>query len=388
MDKDVYVSTIKSIRNHPNADTLEIADVLGYQCLIKKDEMKPGDKVVFIAPDAKLPEMQEQKWVEPYERFISSSRRVKTIKLRGEFSEGIVISFKTLEEFIKSDETVQEDLGVTHWEDPRNSESNFAKLRKGSARSWSLPYGITKTDQHDVQKLDKNEILGKNYIVTHKHDGMSGTITFEINRSFELVDFHITSRNVDLKVDEPVVYHTATKNVVDMVNETIEKLKSGNFSEPHVLNAKNILDKCFEICSTENLVLVIRGEVCGQGICNRKVNADSKVSGSRYYVFEEFVSDTRGKVLARNNIFKQESCAFFTPVYENGLFQNVVSIEDYLSEFPKDGLTEEYIDKFLERKAELGEGVVLWEVVKGENGEDVLTGSSFKIKSKEYATYI
>ena len=36
-------------------DRIELAHVLGWQVIVKKDEFKPGDKCIFVEPDALMP---------------------------------------------------------------------------------------------------------------------------------------------------------------------------------------------------------------------------------------------------------------------------------------------------------------------------------------------
>ena len=51
----ITIETIDSIHNHPNADRLEIAHVLGTQTIVGKGEFQPGDRIVFFPPDILIP---------------------------------------------------------------------------------------------------------------------------------------------------------------------------------------------------------------------------------------------------------------------------------------------------------------------------------------------
>lgn len=51
----ITVETIDSIHDHPNADRLEIAHILGTQTIVPKGEYQAGDQVVFFPPDILLP---------------------------------------------------------------------------------------------------------------------------------------------------------------------------------------------------------------------------------------------------------------------------------------------------------------------------------------------
>lgn len=51
----VPVTTIEKIALHPNADALELAQVLGWQLVVRKGEYAVGDKIVYFPIDTVLP---------------------------------------------------------------------------------------------------------------------------------------------------------------------------------------------------------------------------------------------------------------------------------------------------------------------------------------------
>ena len=48
---EVKVIRIESILPHPNADALELTNVWGYQCVIRKGAHNVGDLMAYIEPD-------------------------------------------------------------------------------------------------------------------------------------------------------------------------------------------------------------------------------------------------------------------------------------------------------------------------------------------------
>jgi hypothetical protein len=46
-------------KKHPNADTLDLVQVLGWECVAKAGEFKTGDLVVYINIDSVVPEKPE-----------------------------------------------------------------------------------------------------------------------------------------------------------------------------------------------------------------------------------------------------------------------------------------------------------------------------------------
>ena len=98
------IEVIHGLASHPNADKLEIAQVLGYQCIVQKGRFYAGEAVVFIQPDSVLP---DKPW---FQVFKAKSNRVKAIRLRGALSQGIC--YPAEPEWVEG-QNVAEILGVT-----------------------------------------------------------------------------------------------------------------------------------------------------------------------------------------------------------------------------------------------------------------------------------
>ena len=66
-DINISIEIIRSIEPHPQADRLEIAKVLGTQCVIPKDQYRQGDMVVYFPPDMTIPgDVSERLGVQKY----------------------------------------------------------------------------------------------------------------------------------------------------------------------------------------------------------------------------------------------------------------------------------------------------------------------------------
>lgn len=142
----VSVVVIDDVYEHPNADRLTIVKIGGYTCIANKHEdgswrYQPGDAVVYIPENALVPEWllrKQEMWNE--EKGIgylagSKGNRVKAIKLRGIYSEGILYAVRPQDEpsmgiyimdFVRDDvvmetgvragDDVAERLGITKYE--------------------------------------------------------------------------------------------------------------------------------------------------------------------------------------------------------------------------------------------------------------------------------
>jgi len=85
------IQKIEWIKPIENADAIELAGVLGWQCVVKKGEFNIGDTVVYVEIDSQTPELPEYEFLRP------RGFKVKTIKLRGEISQGLVLPLSILE---------------------------------------------------------------------------------------------------------------------------------------------------------------------------------------------------------------------------------------------------------------------------------------------------
>jgi len=132
------VVKVEEVFAHPNADTLEIARVLGYQCIVRSGYVSKGDLVVFIPEGSIVPEWLLKEiglWSANTGKGRLAGRqgnRVVPANLRGEISEGLLypLSWKADENTgviwalktpdvvmtgVKEGDDVKDLLGVTKW---------------------------------------------------------------------------------------------------------------------------------------------------------------------------------------------------------------------------------------------------------------------------------
>jgi RNA ligase (TIGR02306 family) len=87
-----YVATINEIKPIEGADAIELAVVGGWNCITKKGEHEVGDLIVVATTDAIIPvELSDAMGVTNYLR---KGQRVRTVKLRGVYSECLIIPLK------------------------------------------------------------------------------------------------------------------------------------------------------------------------------------------------------------------------------------------------------------------------------------------------------
>lgn len=84
----VPVTTIEAVKPHSNADSLELARVLGWQLVVRKGEYQVGERIVYFPIDTLLPlELSERFGVTKY----LSKQRIRCARLRGEPSFGLAV---------------------------------------------------------------------------------------------------------------------------------------------------------------------------------------------------------------------------------------------------------------------------------------------------------
>jgi RNA ligase (TIGR02306 family) len=217
MMKLASIETIAAIEPHPNADRLEIARVLGWQTVVKKGEFRAGDLGVFVVIDTILP-------AAPWSEFLVDANRpdrrirLKTAKIRGQFSQGLMLPLTILPEASRGWQVgcdVGGELGIAKY------EKELPLALSGVARSNFPTHLAAKTDEDNgLSNLDVVEyVLRHPVYVTQKLDGSSCTIIIEGGAIS-----HVCSRNLSL-VDQPgnAFWHAARKlNVADMPDCVIQ----------------------------------------------------------------------------------------------------------------------------------------------------------------------
>jgi RNA ligase (TIGR02306 family) len=187
MRKLASIQKIKEIRPIEGADSIEGATVLGWQLVVKKGEFQVGDYCVYCEIDSVLPEKPEFEFLRP-RKF-----RIKTVKLRGQVSQGIAfpISIIPNHEQVELQEglDVTELVGVTKYEPPLSLDMK-GKVKGG------FPGFIPKTDETRIQSvpdvLTRPENQSKQYYVSEKVDGTSATYYIKDG------EFGVCSRNLEL----------------------------------------------------------------------------------------------------------------------------------------------------------------------------------------------
>jgi RNA ligase (TIGR02306 family) len=197
--------TITEILPIEGADRIELARVQGWQSVIRKGEFKVGDQVIFVPIDTVLTPSawNEHLWDK---NDPSKPIRLKTVKLRGVISQGLILrtSLVSAQEIWDHSDDPTEDtslagmLGITKYEKPVP-----AQLR-GQVQGSFPTHLVSKTDEDNLKSNIKvlDELKQADFVeATLKIDGTSATYIKEFNGTFR-----VCSRNLELKDTEENVY--------------------------------------------------------------------------------------------------------------------------------------------------------------------------------------
>ena len=202
MRKLATIRKIDDLRPIEGADAIECAIVGGWKVVAQKGLYNVGDLAVYFEIDSWIPHELApflSKGKEPREFEGIKGERLKTIKLRGQLSQGLLMPLDEVvslsDNWVDGDD-VTETLGIKKWEKPINAQ--LAGVCRGN-----FPSLIPKTDQERVQNLKKEieAARGMVFEVTEKLEGSSMTVYLKDNGE-GVQEFGVCSRNMDLKRDE------------------------------------------------------------------------------------------------------------------------------------------------------------------------------------------
>jgi len=199
------IRKISEINEIKDASNIEVAAIEGWKVVVRKGEYKVNDLVIYLEIDSFVPNNIAPFLTKP-DRFPSEyqgikGERLKTVVLRGQVSQGLVLPLDdTIMELFEKDggvyyegDDVSHVLGIVKWEPP--VDVSLAGQVKGS-----FPSFIRRTSQERCQNL-KDEIEAAFYSrekfeITEKLDGTSFTAFIKDG------EFGVCSRNLQLKEDD------------------------------------------------------------------------------------------------------------------------------------------------------------------------------------------
>ena len=289
MRKLATIRKIDALRPIPDADAIECAVVGGWTVVVKKGEFKEGNLAVYCEIDSWIPHALApflSKGKEPRVFDGIAGERLRTMKLRGQLSQGLLLPLiikmggnllPTSRRIVLEGEDVSEALGIVKYEAPIPAQ--LAGEVKGMFPGW-----IQKTDQERVQNLTEefDYWLKEQHVweVTEKLDGSSMTVYLRDG------EFGVCSRNLELKPSETnSLWKVAIRNDLEL------KLRRANRN------------------------LALQGELIGEGIQGNPY----KQKAQEFFLFDIYDIDTSKYLTpAERNAFVEEHDIKHVPVLAFG----------------------------------------------------------------------
>lgn len=172
------VERVMDVQPIPDADAIDVATVRGWKVVVKKGEFRPGDTCLYIEIDSLLPvrfpafaflEPRGVKTVEAEDGSSVTGHVLKTVKLRGQISQGLVLPWRGVED---TGADVTAILGIVKYEPP--IPASLSGQIMGNFPTQFAP----KTDAERVQNLTgsfASLVEASGWVATEKIDGTSVT---------------------------------------------------------------------------------------------------------------------------------------------------------------------------------------------------------------------
>ena len=254
MRKLASIQRIWKIEPIDGADRIELAHVLGWQCVVNKGQFAPMDLAVYFEVDSFLPIRPEFEFMRAssYKNsdIMGEGFRLRTMKFRGQISQGLLLPIETFPELAEVTPElgadVSELLGVRKWEIEE-------RISSGGTMIGTLPYDIPHTDETRVQAEPDliKAFAGLDYYISTKMDGSSHSAGIDEN------GFHVTGHNYEYKDDGNSPFYELVKTM-------------GLQGKMEAFAAQNGLKE-----------FTIQGELCAPGIQKNRL----RLAKPEWYVF-------------------------------------------------------------------------------------------------------
>lgn len=177
---------VDEVRTHGNADNLDLVQILGYQCVTKKNEFKVGDLAVYFPPDTMFyydmaqtlgiaNYLSEKLTADPAGQTVRAGK-TKVVKLRGEPSFGILIPVAPQKDVLGSlceeGSVVNDVYKVWKYEPPIDTSENMEQAR--DIYSWFSKY----TEIENLRNYPDVFAEGENVVATEKIHGSNVRIGY------------------------------------------------------------------------------------------------------------------------------------------------------------------------------------------------------------------
>lgn len=252
---------IDEIMEHPNADRLEIAVVKGWNCIVRKGEFKKGDFAFYIPIDTLMPQALEEKIFPPDSKIKLSKHRVKSIKIRGSISQGLLVDCGLVgTQYEGLGKNLADKLGLKKYE-PSDFSIPSSNIGRGS-RKQPNPLFNKYTDIENYKNYPNVFKEGDEVQITEKVHGTSaryGLLPYHSNSKLNKLLYNV--KNVLLTLigrEKTMQYVYGSRNV-----QLQGRLRYKGFYP------NNVYYEIFEKYNLKEILepnMIIYGEIYGWGV--------------------------------------------------------------------------------------------------------------------------
>lgn len=272
--KYATVEKIESLSPIENCDNIVLARVLGWDVVVRKYHDNFQDKMVFSEGDfcIYIPIDTIVNNKKPWFSFIGHTKKIKTRKIRGVYSQGLILSMDDIKNVpgfdgIKMEEgfDVSDILCVGKYEKEKLyyiSKNDFlTKVQQDKILGFPV-HLISKTDEDNLRSKNKAllELIGKEVVVTQKQDGSSMTCIWRSSKKSDgtiKYEFELAKRNISIwKVVDGLTVHEINDYMVDYAKQE-------------------------DLISLFHTNVALQGEFCGPKICGNRLD----LSEYHWYIF-------------------------------------------------------------------------------------------------------
>ena len=319
-----YVARINEIKPIPGADNIEQAVVGGWNCIIQKGHYQVDDLVVVATTDAVIP--QELSDAMNVTNYLRKGQRVRTVKLRGVYSECLIIPLKYAREAARhantkwdEGEDMMDVLKIYKYEPPvvQIQLSSGRKIRYHQNPNFTVYYKFPNL-KNVVGMFDENDMVE----ITRKLHGTNARYGIVKKRKLSIWDrvkrlfgdkwadyeFVYGSHNVEKGSDSQGFYDT------DVWREVADKYKI----KEKLWHLAKVLNSIEDIGSG----IIVYGEVYGPGI---QKNYDYGLKELEFAMFDmsvngEYQNAIRVQTYAESRILNLP----YVPVLHYGMWSQEV----------------------------------------------------------------
>lgn len=221
---------IVTVEEHPNAERLDIVKVEGFNCVSQKGVYETGDCAIYVPENAVVP-VEVLKhfgfWNEEKDKGLlagAQGNRVKPVKLRGVISEGILLPYRKVLDFLGGDSTYKglddygDVLGIVKYSPtiPAHMQGKLAN------RDFSARYDIQNWKKYRGLLRDGEEV-----VATEKIHGTCTIFRYDaLADTFDVASKGIASRGQWLDESEDNLYWRVARqfNIREVLSQMAHRL--------------------------------------------------------------------------------------------------------------------------------------------------------------------